>query len=162
MNLKPKISIVTAYYNRKNLFLNTLKSISASKHVKDIEVVVVDDASDKKHRLEDIVDNYPFPINLIRTELEDKWYVNPCIPFNKAIKAAKADLIMLQNPECYHNGDLLDTALDHTKDDNYITFACYSLNKIQTTLLGSEKKIKIEDNKAVVGEVKRKFSNNEK
>jgi len=136
-----KLSIAIAYYNRKDLFLTTLESISKSKFANDIEIVVADDASDEEHRLEDIVDNYSFPINLIRIEPEDKWYVNPCVPFNKAIHATKAPLIMLQNPECYHNGDVIAAAIEHTKDNNYISFGCYSLDKESTVSLKENIKI---------------------
>ena len=40
------ISIVTAYYNRKRLFLRTLQSISLNYGKIDFEVIVVDDGSD--------------------------------------------------------------------------------------------------------------------
>ena len=39
-----KISIVTAFYNRRELFLTTLKSIAASPHKRDVEIIVVDDS----------------------------------------------------------------------------------------------------------------------
>jgi len=133
-----KLSIVMGYFNRKDLLLRTLRSISQSKYAKDIELVVVDDCSDEEHRLEDIVDNYAFSINLIRLELEDKWYVNSCVPLNKAIEAAKAPLIMLQNPECFHYGDVIAAAIENTKDNNYITFACYALSEEQTNNFGNE------------------------
>ena len=54
-----KISIVTAYYNRKELFKNTLDSIVKS-NFKDIEVIAVDDCSDDSHRIEDLIVDYPF------------------------------------------------------------------------------------------------------
>lgn len=61
-----KISIVTAYHNRKQLFYNTLKSISKSS-VKDIEVIVVDDGSNEEHRLEDLTQEFPY-LKIIRLE----------------------------------------------------------------------------------------------
>ena len=57
-----KISIVTSYYNRKQQFINTLKSIEESVH-KDVEVIVVDDCSVEEHRLEGLVDEFPFLVN---------------------------------------------------------------------------------------------------
>ena len=53
------ISIVTAYYNRKKLFIKTLESFEKSKY-KNFEVVVVDDCSDEDERLEDLVEKFPF------------------------------------------------------------------------------------------------------
>lgn len=75
-----KISIVTAYYNRKQLFYETLKSIAKSKF-EDFELIVVDDSSLPEHRLEEYLNEFSF-IRIIRLEPENKWYVNPCIPFN--------------------------------------------------------------------------------
>ena len=138
-----KLSIAFGYYNRKKLFLRSLDSISRSKYAKDIEVVVVDDASDEEHRLEDIVDKYPFPINLIRTEAKDKWYINSCVPLNKAIEATKAPLIMLTNPECFHVGDVVAAAIENTTDENYIVFACYALSEESTDTFLEKKEVRI-------------------
>ncbi|WP_435523777.1 glycosyltransferase family 2 protein [Chryseobacterium indoltheticum] len=122
-----KISIVTAYYNRKKLFDNTLLSISKQieNHRLDIEVIAVDDGSDEDERLENFVNKYPF-LKIIRLE-KNKWYSNSCIPFNIGFKEAKGDIIILQNPECTHYGDVLKYTLENITDENYISFACFSL-----------------------------------
>ena len=49
------ISIVTAYYNRKQLFINTLKSIKAQNSTYLLEVIAGDDGSEETERLEDLV-----------------------------------------------------------------------------------------------------------
>ena len=49
-----KISIVMAYYNRRQLLINTLQSIMSS-FIKDIEVIVVDDFSKESERIEDLM-----------------------------------------------------------------------------------------------------------
>ena len=128
----PKFSIVMAYYDRKPLLLHTLGSIAASTQSKNTEVIIVDDGSSEEHRLEDIVDDYPFVIKLIRQEPEDKWYINPCIPFNLGIKEAKGDIIVLQNPECFHLGDILEFAANNITEDQYFTCHAYSLSKEDT------------------------------
>ena len=133
-----KLSIVTAYYNRKELFLKTLDSIQASEKVDDIELIVVDDASKDSERLEDIQDNYKFPIHIIRQEPEDKTYINPCVPYNLGFAKAQGDRVLIQNPECYHVGDLISVALESTTDDNYIAFAAYALSKQDTENLGKK------------------------
>lgn len=128
-----KISIVTAYYNRKKLFENTLISISKQldDHKLDLEVIVVDDGSDEDERLEDLLEKYSF-LRIIRLEKKDKWYFNSCIPFNIGFKEAKGDIIVLQNPECTHYGDILKYAVENITQKNYISFACFSLG-IETT-----------------------------
>ena len=127
----PKFSVVMAFYDRKPLLLHTLRSIAASTQSKNTEVIIVDDGSSEEHRLEDIVNDYPFTIKLIRQEPEDKWYINPCIPFNLGIKEAKGDTIVLQNPECFHLGDILESATNIT-DHQYFTYHAYSLSKEDT------------------------------
>jgi GT2 family glycosyltransferase len=138
------ISIVTAYFNRKPLFYNTLKSIDKSK-VKDLEVIVVDDCSSEEHRLEDLTEEFDF-LRVIRLEKENKWYVNPCVPFNVGIREAKGDTIILQNPECFHIGDILSDVVERIQDSNYLAYACYSLDKGRTDIL---KEIHSEDTETI-------------
>jgi GT2 family glycosyltransferase len=127
------ISIVTSYYNRKNLFYRTLKSITKSKF-KDIEMIAVDDGSLPEHRIEEFVDEFPF-LKVIRIDPENKWYVNCCIPFNRAIREAKGDIIVLQNPECFHVGDVLTYIHEHINEANYISVSTYGLDKETTEVI---------------------------
>jgi GT2 family glycosyltransferase len=129
------VSIVTAYHNRKKLFLKTLESIEKSQY-KDIEVIVVDDGSSDEHRLEDILPKYPF-LKLIRLENKDKWYVNPCVPYNVGFKEAKGDIIIIQNPECYHFHDVISYAVENLKKEDYFSFSCYSLDRDSTENIDS-------------------------
>ncbi|MFZ4931897.1 glycosyltransferase family 2 protein [Chryseobacterium sp. Mn2064] len=123
-----KISIVTAYYNRKKLFENTLSSIVKQSEfpLQNVEVIAVDDGSDEDERLEDLTEKYPF-LRVIRLEKEDKWYFNSCIPFNIGFREAKGDIVILQNPECLHYGEVLKHTQDHITETNYISFSCFSL-----------------------------------
>lgn len=125
------ISIVTAYYNRKTLFVRTLKSIQSQNFNGDYEVIAVDDGSDEKERLEDLVIEFPF-LKVIRLEKENKWYKNSCIPFNIGFKAAKGDKIIIQNPECYHFSSILQYVEDQLIENTYLSFGCYSLGKKET------------------------------
>ncbi|MDV3864665.1 hypothetical protein CMU00_05155 [Elizabethkingia anophelis] len=144
--LQMKISIVTAYYNRKKLFENTLSSISRQLNTKssDLEVIAVDDGSDENERLEDLIEKYPF-LKVIRLEKKGKWYFNSCIPFNIGFKEAKGDIIILQNPECLHYGNIINFVQNHLNDNNYLSFACFSLGIESThnldTLLQHPEKI---------------------
>ena len=123
------ISIVTSYYNRKQLFVESLKTIKKSS-VKDIEFVVVDDGSDPPHRLETLQSQFPF-LKIIRLEKENKWYINPCVPFNVGIRAAQGDKIVLQNPECLHVHDVLKCVDEELNDSNYISMSCYAVDSKQ-------------------------------
>lgn len=125
-----KISIVTSYFNRKNLFLNTLKTILNTKH-NDFEIVVVDDGSSAEHRLEDLEEKYDF-LKVVRVESKDKWYVNPCVPFNLGIKKAVGNVIIIQNPECLHVHDVLSHVANEINDEKYITISAYATNQLTT------------------------------
>ncbi len=125
------ISVVTTYYNRKKLFVRTLKSMLPFYGKIDFEVIVVDDGSDDDEQLEDLLPIYPF-LNVIRVEKQSKWYKNPCIPFNLGFEAAKGDKIIIQNPECYHFAPILQYVDIHLKVNEYLSFGCFSLDKKTT------------------------------
>jgi glycosyltransferase involved in cell wall biosynthesis len=127
------ISIVTGYYNRKGLFIRTLNSIVKSKF-KDFEIIAVDDGSSPEHRLEDLTGLYPF-LKIIRLEKSNKWYINPCVTFNIGLREAKGDIIVLQNPECFHVHDILSYLNENINDTNYISISAYGLNSILTKTL---------------------------
>lgn len=113
------ISIVITYHNRREQFLRTLKSI---KYFGDPEIIVVDDASDQEHRLEDIGG-----ITLIRIAKEDKKWTNTCVPYNMGLAKAKGDVIIIQNAECMHTGDILSYC-KNLKRGVMFSFAAYSLD----------------------------------
>jgi len=137
------ISIVMAYYNRRAQLINTLNSIERSIE-RDIEVILVDDCSSDSERVEDLADTFTF-LRIIRLETEGKWYVNPCIPFNIGIKEAKGDIIVLQNPECYHVNDVLHYIKYHINVDNYLSISCYALNEKESKYFITSKMIPYPD-----------------
>ena len=127
-----KISIVTAYYNRRKLFYNTLKTIELSKYKDLVEIIAVDDASDDENRIDDFPNLFNLDIKIIRVEKKDKWWMNPCIPFNIGFKEAKGEIIIIQNPECLHFGDIIEYIVDNIKENNYLTFGAYSIDNTNT------------------------------
>ena len=143
-----KISIVATYHNRKKVFEHTLKSISLSKY-KNFEFIVVDDCSDESERIEDLAEKYDF-IKLIRLENENKWYVNPCIPFNIGFSEITGDIVIIQNTECFHTIDILEYTANVLTENDYITFATYSLTKEQTDIIVDINENVIEETKKVI------------
>lgn len=125
------ISIVTAYYNRKKLFIRTLESIARTSLTESFEVIAIDDGSKEEERLEDLVSIFPF-LKVIRLEPKNKWYSNSCIPFNIGFNVAKGDKIIIQNPECLHHDDILKYTNENLKSNEYLSFGCYSLDKLTT------------------------------
>ena len=75
--------------------------------------------------------DFPF-LRVIRLEKENKWYSNSCIPFNIGFEEAIGDKIIIQNPECYHFGDILQYVNENLKENHYLSFGCFSLDKKNT------------------------------
>lgn len=113
------ISIIIAYHNRKEQFIRTLRSIQ---YFGKAEIIVVDDASDEEHRLEDIAG-----ITLIRISKEDKKWTNTCIPYNMGLARAKGDVIIIQNAECMYAGDIFSYCKKLERGTMF-SFAAYSLD----------------------------------
>ena len=133
------ISVVMAYFNRISQLRYTLHTISRSR-VQDYEIIIVEDFCDPKHYLTGIQKEFPtLPITLIRMIdfMPQKNYCNPCIPYNIGLRASHGDVILLQNPECAHMGDVL-AHLEHTaNDDVYVSYHCYAATKEETQILQS-------------------------
>ena len=114
-----KFSIVMAYYNRKSqtiLTLDQFERLYANKYNKyNFEVVIVDDCSDDKEKLSDIVKEYSFDIKYI--ELENKTWKSPVIPNNVAISniSPDVDIVIFQNPEIFHCADVFHYLFRHLR-----------------------------------------------
>ena len=124
------ISIATTYYNRKSQFINTLRSLEQSS-IKNFEVIVVDDASDDEQRIESLEKDFKF-LKVFRISKEEKQFNNPCIAFNLAFSKCSGEQIIIQNAECFHYSDILKTVSENLNDKNYLSFACYSIDKETT------------------------------
>lgn len=122
------ITVCMSYYNRKPQLHNTFESMKQSKLISEVFIVIVDDASDEEHLLTD--DDIPFPHKLITHTKEEKWWVNAGYANNVVLKniPQETDVILLQNPENYHVGDVIEKVKE-VKDDEYHIFSCYNLPK---------------------------------
>lgn len=129
------ISIVMTYYNRRSQIIKTLQSIELSSY-SNIEIIVVDDASDDDQRINDLINRFNRKIYLYRVEPKDKTWINPCIPFNIGLKKAQGEIVVLQNSECLHYGDVLNYVYNRLNDSSYISLPCYSLSKEKTEAIG--------------------------
>ena len=116
-----------AYHNRKSQLLFTLKTIKKSSH-KNIEVIIVDDNSDKDHQLDnDDITKYSFPIKYIKFNRTNEKSINPCVVYNRGFKEVTGDIIVIQNPECCHIGDVIKYVDDNLKINEYYSFSCANI-----------------------------------
>lgn len=122
-----KIAIVMTYYDRQYQLTNTLESLKLSNH-KDFEVIVVDDCSP----VAPIHSITEYPVTILRTE--NKKWVNPEPAYNTGLLYAMKshpDIIIVQNAECYHVGDVISYA-EKVTEETYISFGCFSLDEVTT------------------------------
>lgn len=140
------ISIVMAYHNRFTQTNFTLKTISQTSYLGEVEVIIVDDFSDNPASLDSLSKDYPaLNVKVIKmSELSPspdvtlnhnrrgRWYYNPCVPYNEGFSQSKGDKIIIQNPECCHVGDILSYVDSYCNDENYLAFHCLALNQNQT------------------------------
>ena len=120
------ITIVNLHWNREIQLLKTLDSFKQSEF-KDFNVLIVDNNSDNKLRLS----SYPFEIRIIRLKESLNYIAAHNYGFRCAIREMNPDIIIMQHSEIYHQGDVISYASKVT-DDNYISFACYSLGQNET------------------------------
>ena len=67
-----------------------------------------------------------YSIKLIKIGSDEKKWINPCIPYNIGFKHATGDIIIIQNPECCHVGDILAYVENNLTRNEYYTFSCFS------------------------------------
>jgi glycosyltransferase involved in cell wall biosynthesis len=118
------------YYKRLGQLKKTLTSFQKHGYT-DFEVIIVDDGSDLEPISEELLTCYEYPIKVINMPLV-KTYTNPSIPYNSGFAIAKGEIIIIQNSECLHVDNILDHARVKVTDENYITYACFSLSKKDT------------------------------
>ena len=146
-----KISIVIAYYNRKKQIMLTLDGFEKFYVGKyNFEVIIVDDNSVSDQRLDNIINNYSFNINLLCIDEKEKDNrINPCIAYNKGFESCTGDIIIIQNPECYHVGDIIGHILENMNEQDYYSYSCFSTNTEEITceLLNSNNILEMVNNK---------------
>ena len=123
------LSIVIPYYNRRQLLINTLKSIARYKRYYPIEIIIIDDGSSKEHQIYDIEQVIPvLPIKLLVLERKEGKWRGPTIAYNIGFSQVKGDVVMINSSECYHNGDILGYVFNKMEDNEYISFSTYMGN----------------------------------
>lgn len=131
--VRRSVSIVMTYHERLGQLRNTLRSFQLHGY-RDVELIVVDDASVTEPIDARQFTALPFPVRVVNMG-PDKRYLNSCVPFNIGIRAASGEIVVLQNAECLHVSDVVGHARTHLDAESYLSYACYSLGEAKTRQL---------------------------
>ena len=116
--------IVMTYFNRKFQLIKTLESFLRYSP-NEFSVVIVDDGSTE----ELVLPKYPFEVKILT--MQNKTWIMGDPAWNTGFRYAllkNPEIIIVQNAECLHVGDVLGYAQKVT-DKSYISFGCLSLDK---------------------------------
>jgi hypothetical protein len=111
------ISIVMTSCNRSKQTYFTLQTIQNSSH-KEIQVIIVDD-SDEDPIIKEELEKYPFYIDFISINKENKNWVNPVVNYNIGFQYIKGSKVVIQNAEVCHVGDVLGYMGSQIVNDYY-------------------------------------------
>ncbi len=116
------ISIVMTSSNRSKQTYFTLKTISTSKY-KNIQIIIVDDSDIDPINIDVLKkENYNFYIDIIRINRKNKNWHNPLVNYNIGFRYIKGNIIVIQNAEVCHIGDILSFINNNVINDNYYVF----------------------------------------
>jgi len=128
------IAVIMTHWNKDSLTDRSIESI-LSQGYENVNIIVVDDMSDRPYV------NKTKGVKVIRID-KRKW-VSPVVPYNIGILEAiriNADIVVLQNSEAYHVGDVLKHIDENLDDANYISMGCIAADK-ENTINGTIKNI---------------------
>lgn len=146
------ISIVMTTSNRSTQTYFTLDTINKSL-CKDIQVIIVDDSTEDEIDVS-VLKKYLFFINYIKIKKNNKIWYNPLVNYNIGFKFIKGYIVIIQNAEVCHIGDILSFINNNVKDDNYYVFDVKSSKNIETNnkIYCSELNINIYKNERLFSE----------
>jgi GT2 family glycosyltransferase len=117
------VAIVITAYKRDAQLANTLASISWQ--CPD-EVIVVDDAHDAS--TESLCRRSGVSY-IQRLDRPDVTFSNPAVPINIGLRAAKSDIVVLQNAECLHQSNVVEQFRERVKEKTALFAKVQSLNQ---------------------------------
>lgn len=113
--------------------MKTMKSMSETDYDKSkIEFVVIDDASDEPHLIDDVKDLFP-DLNIIFKRIEpfEKVWGTRCpVPsLNMGIEMCSNEYFLINGAEMMHVGDVISDFANRVEDNNYVCYATWQLRR---------------------------------
>lgn len=130
------ISLVWPFWQRQAVADRSCALLAEHYADLDMELVVVDDGNAEPYRAPKL----PFPVRVVRLPAKSN-PLNPCVPLNCGVAAARGDVIAISGPEMMHTTPILQAMRDELGDDakKYVlaavwyvdgkTWHCHSTNK---------------------------------
>lgn len=112
------ISIVMTTFNRVKQTLFTLDTINDS-GTKNIQVIIVDDSTNG-YLPEDKLKKYGFEITYAK--IKNKDWLNPCVNYNIGLRLIKGNILIIQNAEVCHVGNIVKYVVENIKKGEYFVF----------------------------------------
>jgi|GEM_PF-527033 glycosyltransferase involved in cell wall biosynthesis len=123
----PKVSVVITTINRSAQLRKTFESF-VSQTFTDYEVVVVDDGTDTETPAL-CAETWPFPIRYFRLDrIRVKGVRGCCTSANYGVRQALAKIVILQNAECKHVGNVLEQLASRVTPENVVLCRADHLN----------------------------------
>jgi len=112
----------------------TLKSI-LEQCDPDLELIVVDDASDEGLRAKTVIEELGAEVTLVEVSNEEKYWINPSVPYNMGFAEVTGDVVVIQNAECVHVGPILRDMRSRVGSGSYVAAPCYASTEAEYGLL---------------------------
>lgn len=123
-------SVVMPYYRRASQFFVTMQSFAALYRPSDYEIILVVDSKNTdadRQELREVIAEFT-GINFTVIQEENSGH-NPAPMFNAGVRVAKGGHIVITNPECSHETDVLKGLKEELEKDRgaYVVCACKSI-----------------------------------
>jgi hypothetical protein len=107
-------------HNRQEQTLYTLNSFKNSIY-KDIEVIIVDDST-KGYLTSNNFNEFTFKIIYIKIDNSKKTWINPCVNYNIGFQEVTSHIVIIQNAEVCHCGDVIKYAIENVSNQSYLVY----------------------------------------
>jgi GT2 family glycosyltransferase len=118
------LSIIIPHYNKRDILIDTLRSINLFRGDYPIEIIVVDDGS-RKDQLPDWLQINNMASAIVHTGGDNEKWRSPAIAYNTGFDYAQGDVIFLNGADCVHMGDMIGYVFANMKKDSYLNFSAY-------------------------------------
>lgn len=126
-----KYSMLMPCYMRSGLLLNTIVSLLHHYVTRnDFEVILVVDPKNTESEKE-VLSKLPFFVRLVESPFDS---LNPAQAFNHGASMSTGEFLVLTNPECFHQTDVLSglDAMFEKNREQYVVCACLYINGYPT------------------------------